>query len=659
MKLSTTVLIFILLVLIFPCLYSQEIIMEVSPNPVGRGDRVSVDFYIDYENMSEISVESPSLPSGISLYRGPYKRPYWLQLADGSSRKKTIITYTYSTSKVGRFELGSFVFTLGADKVVTDPNIIRVGLYKNRELYIPYDVGWSFSSGSFYEGQAIPLVLEVKGLEEVMLFNDVSVTPPDKGFLDSVNNLGQVEVRYVGRFPLYNIPIRGFIFTPSSSGRMKMPAGTVNARGIRSTSKSTYLDILKIPSGISTTGAIGHFNISSWLVSDNIIENENIELHVKVSGVGNLNYFQLQPPTGEGLTLVNTNEISDYLASDRGYTGSRETVYTFISDSPGDKKFILPVFPFLNPGTNIVNYGKTKNIPFHIKANTNNLINNTVKEIFPFSPKRADGRGFSSTGRYKEPSSYLWFLPGPLVFLVFFLTGRKKIILGISIVFIAAAGQLNINSTVDLAIGQYELGEYEKAIKYFQEAKNEFPDNSFLSYNLALSYYQIGDLGRSVYEARDAFYNDPLNSDYKNLVNYIELEGEINYPVELSFNLYPDAFFFLLMILVNTSSFIGVIYLVKNWNLYFITSVLLLGLSVIALGGLGFSIIQKGRQVGIIIQDSVSIKKIPLLEAETVVEMKSGESVLVKGESENFLFINTGTGLKGWVDKSELMILKD
>lgn len=659
MKLSTAFLICILVFFIFPGLYAQEIIMEMSPNPVGRGDRFSVDFFIDYENMSAISVDQPVLPDGVSLYKGPYKRPYWLQLQDGSSRKKTLITYTYSTSKVGRFEIGSFLFTLGDSNFITDPNIIRVGLYKNRELYIPYDVGWFFSPGSFYEGQAIPIVLEVKDLEEVMLFNDVTVDPPDKGFMESVNNLGQVDVTEKGGIPLYTIPVRGFIFTPSSSGKMKMPTGTVTERGISSTSKSIFLDILKIPQEISTTGAIGEFKISSWLVNNNLIENENIELHVKVTGTGNINYFQLQPPIGEGLILVNTSEISDYLASDDGYMGNRETVYTFISDSPGDKKIIIPPFPFLNPKTGIVNYGDTGNISLNIKASLNNSIDNTVTESFPFLLKRVDSSGFSSTGRYKNPSSYLWLLPGPLVFLIFFVTGRKKVILGVSIIFIAAAGQINLNRAVDLAIGQYEIGEYEKAIKYFQEARQEFPDNSYLSYNLALSYYQIGDFGKSVYQARDAFYHDPFNSDYRHLVSYIELEGGILYPVELSFNLYPDAFFFLLMILVNTASFVGVIYLVKNKNIYFISSVLLLGLSVLAVGGLGFSIIQKGRQVGIIMEDNVSVKKIPLLEAETVVDMKSGESVLIKGESGNFLFINTGTGIKGWIDRSELKILKD
>jgi tetratricopeptide (TPR) repeat protein len=277
----------------------------------------------------------------------------------------------------------------------------------------------------------------------------------------------------------------------------------------------------------------------------------------------------------------------------------------------------------------------------------------------PFSPKKVDGRGFSSTERYKDPSSYLWLLPGPLVFLIFFLTGRKKTILGVSIIFIAASGQVVTNQAVDIGIVQYERGEYHSSIESFQQASTELKNNSYLSYNLALAYYQLGDYGKSIYEARNAFYHDPFNSEYRNLVNYVELKGEILYPIDLSFNLYPDAFLFLLMILVNISAFIGVIYLVSSKNIYFISSVLLLGLSVMAIGGLGFSVIQKDRQVGIIIQDSVPVKKIPIQEGETILDMKSGESVLIKGDSNDYLFINTGTGIKGWIDKSDLIIIKD
>lgn len=657
--LSFSLIITFLSLWVLPPLHSQDLIMEISPNPVGRGDRFTVDFFIDYDDMTGISIETPELPSGISLYRGPYKRPYWIKLDDGSSRKKTIVTYTYSTNNTGRFVLGSYRVSAGTDIFVTEPEIIQIGLYRNRKLYIPYDIEWSFGEGPFYEGQAVSLILEIRNLEEVMLFEDVTVSPPDKGFMELVKNLGIVSEQKFGKYSLYSVPVRGYIFTPSSAGKLKIPSASISARGITSVSDSSYLTVLEIPEQIKRTGAIGNFKISYWLENDELSRNEKIELHVLVEGVGNLNYLQLQEPSGNGLILVNTVDVLNYETSVNGYAGSKETVYSFISDSPGDKTMIIPSFPFLDPESgNIIN-GSEKPVFFNIAAGIISEADEAAAEDFPFYPKRLDDRGFSTSSRYKDLSSYLWLLPGPLVFMIFLLTGRKKIIIGASIIFIAASGGVSNDSLVDIAIEQYEIGEYGKAIEIFIEAREALPANSCISYNMALAYYYLGDNGRSIYEARNAFYHDPLNSDYRNLVNYIEEKREIIYPVELSYNLYPDAFLFLLMVLVNLTAFIGVIYLVKNKNIYFIVSVLLFSLSLLTAGGLAFSIIQKDRQVGVVIEDRISVKKIPFSEADTVIDIRSGESVIVRGDSDNFLFITTGTGIKGWVEKTQLFLLKD
>jgi hypothetical protein len=641
------------------CIFPEDLIMEITPNPVGRDDKFNIDFFIDYDDMAGITIKTPVLPSGITLYKGPYKRPYWLQLSNGDSKKKTLITYTYSTGKEGRFVIDPFILSIGDRILSTKPELIRVGLYKNRELYIPYNVEWSYNDGLLYEGQAIPIILEVNDLEEVMFFEDITIDLPEKGFMDQVGDLGLVEVEQIGDYKLYTVPVRGFIFTPTVSGRIKIPSGTVIARGISSSSGSPVINVKQIPGKIENTGALGNFTISSWVTKSEIFRNEKIELHIKVEGVGNFNYFQLQEPYGEGLTLAGMVEIPDYLTTSKGFEGSRETVYSFISDSQGDKELIVPAFPFLIPDTGIIIEGKIISIPLQINTSSNLLPKHDIEEYFPFKPRSFEADSFSSSSRYKDPSSYLWFLPGPLVFFIFLLTGKKKVILGASIIFIAAAGDINIDLAMDNAIQQYEKGNYYEAIEMFQELEDENEYNPSFSYNLALSYYQIGDYGRSVYESRMAFYHDPLNSDYRDLVAYIEQIRGIAYPIELSFNLYPDAFLFLLMILVNLSAFIGVIYLVEKKNIYFIVSVLVLGFSFLSLGGLGFSIIQKERLVGVVIGEQAEIKKIPIGESEILTAISSGESVQVKGESDEFLFINTGTGIKGWVDKSDILILED
>ena len=638
-------------------LYSQDFLMEISPNPVGRGDRFKIDFFIDYDDMTAINIEQPMLPEGVKLYRGPYKRPYWLKQPDGSSKKKTLVTFTYTAGQPGRYEIGSFTCIIGENTYLTEPKLLRIGLYKRRELYMPYNVVWSFGSETFYEGQAIPLILFVKDLEEVMIFDKVTISQSEKGFLEEADDLGHVLESKMGQVSVFSVPVRSFVFTPSSHGKLKIPGASVSARGINSSTNLTYIIVNKIPVEIKNTGAIGKFTITALADKKEFSSNENVTLHVKVEGVGNLNYFQLQKPFSDSLTLIKTVEVSNYIPTEKGFEGSRETIYTFIPNDSGIKKIIIPAFPFLDPETNKVSIGSSSNVS--VKILDNIIADSSSVENFPFLPKMSDSGRFVSNRRYRNPSSYLWLLPGPLIFLIFLLTGNKKIIIGASIVFIAASGPLVSKSDINNAVNLYEKGKYEAAIDVFEQIRGTSHDNSYLSYDLALSYYKLHDYGHAIYEARNAFYHDPLNSDYRNLVGYLEHSAGIEYPINLSFNLYPDAFLFLLMILINLTAFTGVIYLVKKKNIYFILSVLLLSLSILSASGLIFSIIKKGQMVGVAIQKQLQVKKIPLKDAETVLEMNPGESVLVKGQSSNFLFVSTGTGLKGWVDKSNLLILEE
>ncbi len=649
----------LILIINIAYVFSEDLILELKPNPLGRGDKFTVEFYIDYADMAGISVETPDLPGGIRLSRGPYMRPYWIESKNGETKKKTLVSYTYSTSKTGRFIMEPYIVTVGEKVIETDPLIVRVGLYKNRKIYIPYDLNWNSGSGPYYEGMAIPLLLEVRNLEEVMPFETIDVSNLEKGLSEPLRDAGEISETVVGSVSLYTVPVAGIVFTPTSIGRIKLPSASVVARGIKSVTEKTYLSVLPIPDSIKSTGAIGSFTITSRIENKEPRRNEKIIVRIKVEGSGNLNYLQIPKPSGSGLTLVNSEDISSYEATLNGFSGFREIVLSFISDSAGSRKLIIPPFPYYNPETGEVDNGRSSEVLFTVAADTRESTESEYVESFPFSPGESGAERFSSRSRYKDPSSYLWLLPGPLVFLVFFLTGRKKIITGVLIIFIAAAGSSSGSSLLDEGIAKYDAGEYTEAIALLRDAEKEFSDNQYISYNLSLAYYQTGDMGYAIYEARNAFYHDPLNKNYRDLIGYLEDKQGITFPVEPSFNLYPDVFLFLLIILINLSAFTGVVYLIKSRNFFFILSVLLLSLSLLSAGGLVFSILQKDRMVGVVVNNEVSVKKIPSEESESIVSLKSGESVVVIGNSDNYLFITTGTGIKGWIHDDELILVED
>ncbi|MCF6334321.1 MAG: hypothetical protein L3J12_01085 [Spirochaetales bacterium] len=649
----------IVFILYIPFLFAEDLIMELKPNPLGRGDKFTVELYLDYSDIAGIKVEPPLLPGGIRFFKGPYMRPYWMESKNGETRKKTLVIYTYSTSKTGRFIMAPFIVTLGEKIIETNPMIVRVGLYKNRKLFIPYDLKWVVGSGPYFEGMAIPLLLEVRNLEEVMPFENITVSNLVKGLSEPLRDAGEISETIVGDASLYTVPVAGIVFTPTSIGRIKLPSASVVARGIKSVTESSYLSVSPLPDSIKSTGAVGNFTISKWIENKEPRRNEKIIIHIKATGNGNLNYLQIPLPSGPGLTLVGTEDISSYETTIGGFSGFREVVISFISDSAGSGILQVPPFPYYNPDTGEVDNGSSSEISFTIAADSSKNSDMEVEDLFPFAPGKLGSERFSSKSRYKDPSSYLWLLPGPLVFLIFLLTGRKKNIIVTSIFLIVVSGTVADSSLLNNGIEKYESGAFSEALGLLRKAQDEDPGNQHISYNLSLSYYQTGEMGYAIYEARNAFYHDPLNKNYRDLIEYLEEKQGITFPVEPSFNLYPDLFLFLLMIFVNMAAFAGVVYLIKNRNFFFILSILLLSLSVLSFGGLVFSILQKDRMVGVVTGNAISVKKIPSDNSESIINLKSGESAIINGNSDNYLFITTGTGIKGWVQNTDLMLVED
>src|SRR6056297_394599 len=73
----------------------SEVQVEVSPNPVGRGDRFSVTIRVPVENSSMVEVEEPGFDDAIMLLRGPYVRPVNIPGSLSERINHTEITYIY------------------------------------------------------------------------------------------------------------------------------------------------------------------------------------------------------------------------------------------------------------------------------------------------------------------------------------------------------------------------------------------------------------------------------------------------------------------------------------------------------------------------------------------------------------------------------------
>ena len=53
-------------------LSAQEVRLDLSPNPVGVGDNITLVVELPAESVSLVDLEAVSFPRGIQVWRGPY-----------------------------------------------------------------------------------------------------------------------------------------------------------------------------------------------------------------------------------------------------------------------------------------------------------------------------------------------------------------------------------------------------------------------------------------------------------------------------------------------------------------------------------------------------------------------------------------------------------
>ena len=102
----------------------------------------------------------------------------------------------------------------------------------------------------------------------------------------------------------------------------------------------------------------------------------------------------------------------------------------------------------------------------------------------------------------------------------------------------------------------------------------------------------------------------------------------------------------------------GIIYLFRQKNGYFIIAAFMLLASIVMGIGLLYSVVQSNQEVGVIAaadETIPTVKKIPHIESSDAFTVKEGELVKIKGAAEGFFFIETGLGRKGWILQEELI----
>ncbi len=612
--------------------------IEIEPNPVGRGDIFTLTIDVDWDNALEVDLDLDDFTSDFTKWRGPYMRSFIDSTSKDDVRRKVRITTTFRAVKSGRQIFPSLTVTAGSYVMQTEPLLIRVGLYANRKLYMPLEVEWTTPAERIYAGEAIPLFLMVRNQETVSIFDRTRVATPRDGFLEEAGDLGEITLLEAGDIVLYDIPAEAFIFTSPVSGRVTIPAAGVDQGGITGWSSDFNLDILPIPEEILSTGAVGSFSLSSEISSDKIYTGDEIRLTSRVSGTGNQNFMKIPDPEVQGLVLVSTEEIPEYSYTSTGYSGSKTVQYIYTAEEPGAASVRVPEFPYLDRDS-----GRVVTIPaenFTVAVSPVPAAGEASEdEMIPLVKIEDESRGLRWKSFYMKPEFYLWLLPGPFFLILFSFVKGRRLIISLVITVIIMVVIVSVTNA------------------FFSTKDSGVPPGNAVSYyNTALERIEEHQYTSALHELRLAVYTDPLNSQYRDALDWLEDKMGFVNPVTPAFPYHPDIFFFVLILSFNLLAVGFVLRKVIQSGTPAVIIILMSAVILLSTGFMLYGHISRTRLTGIIMPKDSYIKKIPDESAGDWLRIEQGIPVRLKDESGIFTLIETGDGIKGWISRDKIRL---
>jgi tetratricopeptide (TPR) repeat protein len=637
--------------------------MEISPDKVIVGQRFDLTIFADFSAYRNVTIIEPPLPDGISLVSGPYKSAQTIRVGDVSNPeyiKKTRVFYKYKVTKPGLFTIGSFSLSDGENQFRTEPLMFPALAYDERELNYPIFARWGSIPDKIFVGETIPLILEMENLEELSFPEQISMNSPSGGMFEKVDSVGEISVTTIGEHEVYIAPIESWLFTPTVSGTINIPSASVLYGNIKRSTGLQKVDVQEIPAKIESSGAIGNFTVSTAVENLPVKKGSPLTLRVKVEGDGNLNYMRMPQPEFSGLSVIDKEELYNIYPSLSGYSGYREDIYRL---SVGGNEETLSVlfddWSWYNRKSESI---ETKRMDDYYFENQISGVEETfisLREQYPLLSSE-------KILKYRAPVYnvswyYLLLLPGVISVIAAFIRKRHDMkILGLSIIFLLCSSSAietfgGMKELLDDAATFAEKGETIDALDLYRSLISSFGDNPSVYYNMALLSYDIEQNDQVIFNLRKALSLKPGDRLFTKTLTSVEEEFELDHQISASTGLSPDLFFLFFVLLFNLGAFLIVLNINKKKMEF---SILIVMVYFIALTT-GFVVFYTDyvaqRETAVVIHEGGHLKKVPDIGGGDWLTLLEGTAVYIKSESDNFLLIQTGYGLEGWLDKDSLL----
>jgi pentatricopeptide repeat protein len=229
----------------------------------------------------------------------------------------------------------------------------------------------------------------------------------------------------------------------------------------------------------------------------------------------------------------------------------------------------------------------------------------------------------------------------------------------------------NIDEQMQKAGALYRNGEFDKAIKIYEDLRSAGYEGTSLFFNLANSYYRIGKLGYAILNYERALKNSPSDEDVKHNLAFASLstvdriqplpafflfEWWDSLLASLSVNgwTYVTFFFYLLfMILLVVYFFARTIFQQK------IILFSGLGIMVLFLIAVSLLIVKINREEtvisGVIVEQSITVKTSPDSKSTDAFVIHEGLKVNLQDQLDEWIKIRLADGKVGWVENDSVV----
>ncbi|MEC8839383.1 MAG: BatD family protein [Candidatus Neomarinimicrobiota bacterium] len=352
------------------------------------------------------SVNISSLLDDFTIVSGPAQQTNY-SWTNGKSASTKSLSWTLSPNRAGRLVIPELIISTGGKKYKTNP--IRINVQKSgavasaKELFILTEI----DKDELYMGEQVTVTYKLYtrvqlGLEKIdypksvgFWQEDLSIPQPPRFNRTPIKGV-EYQVATLYKVALFPTKTGNLEISPMSITAQVRKKQKNNRRSIwddpffssfnnRTVQKLIRTDVVKVnvnpyPEGqpADFTGAVGDFNIRTWVDTSEVRINEAVTLNVELRGTGNINMFSLPEINFPGdMDVFPPNSSFEKEKLWDQYTGT--ILWEYILIPRGSGRYQLPriQLSFLNPKDGSWNKAGAKSISLNVLPGEDDFISST------------------------------------------------------------------------------------------------------------------------------------------------------------------------------------------------------------------------------------------------------------------------------------------